>query len=78
MCPSSVLSPPLSEPLYAGEERQTALRSRGSPVGRPALEGAGFLTDAAGDSPAALSALWRALSGPPEAARDACPQPSAP
>lgn len=40
MCLSSVLSPRLSEPLYAGEERQTALRSRGSPVGQPALEGA--------------------------------------
>lgn len=37
------------------------LQSAGGPGRVP-----GFLTDAAGDSPAALSAPWRALSGPPE------------
>lgn len=40
MCLLSVLYPCSSEPLHAGEEKQTAPCSRGSPVSRRAWEGA--------------------------------------
>lgn len=83
MCLSSVLSPRSSEPLHAGEEKQAAISSDGPSRKRlsnwpAAREGTQLLVDAAGGNPAALNAPWRALGGPPEAARDTCPWTGAP
>lgn len=83
MCLSSVLSSHSPEPPHSGEEKQAAVSSDSPsrkrlsswPVAR---EGTQVLVDTVGGSPAALSAPWRALGRPPEAARDACPWTGAP